>query len=75
MQELLRRFNDDTHTKDALRVFLDEFIGKEGVRRIFARENVDAVADAKILIDKAFEALSDEYGIKLKQETPQNESR
>lgn len=75
MNPHLRRFNDDVGTKEALRDYMAYFIGLEGVRRIFARESVDAVADAKELIDKAFEALATEYGIKPQATTPTNDSR
>lgn len=75
MDSLLRQLNGDIGTKEALLEYITRFIAKEGVRRIFAREDIMAVADAKELIDKAFEQLSLDYGIPTKQSNPINEAR
>lgn len=75
MNELLRQFDGDIHTKDALISFIHQFIAIEGVRRIYAKESVDAVADAKELIDKAFSQLSIDYGLTITAPAPINESR
>jgi hypothetical protein len=75
MNDILRAFNGDVHTKEALKAYIDNFIGQEGVRRIFDREDVSAVADAKELIDKMFEQLEIDYGIPKPKKEHQNESR
>lgn len=75
MDTLLRQFNGDVHTKEAVIEYLTDFIAAEGVRRIFRREDVSAVADAKDLIDKAFEALKDQYAIPTKEKAPTNQAR
>ena len=64
MNETLRQFNGDVHTKEALIDFLHAFVAEEGVRRIYAKESVEAVADAKDIIDKAFDKLQEIYGTK-----------
>ena len=73
--DVLRSFNGDTHTKEALKEYIISFIATEGVRRIFEREDVTAIADAKILIDKAFEQLENDYGIREQPTKPTNGAR
>lgn len=60
---LLQRFNGDFHTKEALIEYLGNFIDQEGLRRIYNKENVEAVADAKLLLLKAFEQLEIDHGV------------
>ncbi len=72
---LLQQFNGDLHTKGEVKDFIDNFIAEEGVRRIFDRQDVSAIADAKDLIDKAFEALDQLYGIKTPEKTVTNKAR
>ena len=75
MNPTLSRFNGDEQTKAELIAYLHDFIAEEGVRRMFARESVEHIADAKELIDGAFEQLSIDYGIKNKTKETTNESR
>lgn len=73
--DLLRQFNGDEGTKTALIEYINNIIAEEGVRRMFTREDVSHIADAKILIDKAFEQLSIDYAIPTKQSEPVNPAR
>lgn len=75
MQEHLRRFNGDVHTKEALVAFIRDFIDSEALKRVYAKEDVAAVSDARKLIDGAFEALENEYGIKQPTKPEGNPSR
>lgn len=73
--DLLRSFNGDVRTKEALIGFILDFIDQEGLRRIYAKEDVTSVADARTLIDGAFEALALEYAIPERPKEPTNVSR
>ena len=73
--DLIRIFNGDVGTKEAVQEYITQFIANEGIRRIFAKEDVSAVADAKLLLDKAFDQMQAEYGLKQKPTEPINEAR
>lgn len=75
MSQLLQRFNADERTKEELVDYLTAFIASEGVRRIFNREDVSAVADAKELLDRAFEQLKQDYGAPEQRKAPANEAK
>lgn len=72
---MLERFNSDLHTKEALVEFIHSFIDTEALRRIYAKENTDAVADARLLIDKAFEQLEITYAIPERKPEQGNQAR
>jgi hypothetical protein len=72
MSDLLNRFYNDEHTRNELIDFLNDFIDSEGLRRMYNREDVSAVADAKELIERAFSELENLYAPK--QRTPKKES-
>ena len=72
MDEVLRKFNGDPHTKDAFKGYMLSCIEAEAVKRVFNREDVTAIADAKDLIDKTFEQLGIDYGIPDKYTPPTN---
>ena len=74
-EQLLRRFQTDANLRNEVIAFIGNFIEQEAVNRVFKREDVSSVADAKELIDLAFNELENLYGIK--KETPQrkNQSR
>lgn len=73
--ELLRRFNDDKHTKQAVKEYVIDFIGEEAKAMIFDRKDVAHIADAKDLIDKAFRQIEIEYGVQPKQSHQINEAK
>ena len=73
--DTLRRFNGDKTTKEELRAYIIEYIGREGVYRMFQRQSVEHIADACELIQKAFDQLDIDYGIKEQPTTYTNEAR
>lgn len=75
MDNLLRAFNGDIRTKEALLEFIHSYIREEGANMIMERKSVEHVADAYELINKAFQELDLLYGIKDKQPTPTNQAR
>ena len=72
MDEVLRKFNGDPHTKDAFKAYMLSCIESEAVKRVFNREDVSSVADAYELINKTFEQLETDYGIQPKHTPPTN---
>lgn len=75
MDNILRKFNGDKSTKEALQQYMTEVIAQEGVALMFSKKDVSHIADAKMLIDKAFEQLDIDYGIPNKQPKQSNQAR
>lgn len=73
--DFLRTFNGDVHTKEALKEFIFDCINEEALDKMFKREDVTHIADARELIEKAFDKLNTIYGIPTKQTTPTNQAR
>lgn len=71
----LQSFNADTRTKEELLDFIHEFIARKALERMYRKEDVSHIADAKDLIDGAFEELSNIYEPKPKTKEPTNDSR
>jgi hypothetical protein len=69
----------DFYLNEALRnevkTYLTDFLKEEGVRMLMAREEPYAVADAKELIDKAFDNLEVLFSPKVKEKEQINEAR
>lgn len=70
----LQEFFNETDTKNNVHAYLIEFLEKKAVKMIFERENTDAIADAKDVIDEAFENLEVMFSPKPKKKLI-NESR
>ena len=75
MRELLRQFNADGATKEALLEFIVNFINEEALNKMYKKEDVSHIGDAYALINGAFESLETTYGIQTKQNTPTNQAR
>lgn len=75
MQEILRRFNGDIQTKEALLAFIQDYIGDEALDKMYKKEDVSHIADAHELIIKAFEQLETLYAIKKESDTTINQAR
>ena len=73
--QLLQQFNNDVHLRNEVIAFLNDFIEQEAVKRVYAREDVSAVADAKELVDLAFAELNNLYGIKDKAPKPISQAK
>lgn len=69
-QAILQRFNGDTHTKEALIEYIHSVIDDEALERVYKKLDVSTVADARKLIDLAFEKLEDEFAIKQPKPEP-----
>lgn len=75
MEQLLRSFNGDVHSKEALIEFIHQYIDNEGLKRIYSGKPVGDVADARELIDGAFEYLTELYAAPTPQKEITNEAR
>lgn len=51
----IQEFYQDTDTKNNVHEYLIQYLKDEGIRKLFAKEDVSAVAEAAEMIDKAFE--------------------
>jgi len=71
----LQRFYNDKDTKDNVHNYLIDYLEKEAIRRVFDREDVSAVADAKEVIDKAFDNLEVLFDPKVGKTEQINEAR
>lgn len=75
MDNLLKRFNDDKSTKEAFYNFIVEAISQKTVELAFERKDTSHIADAKMLIDDAFERLKILYAVEQPKPTKENRSR
>lgn len=64
MENLLRNFNADFHTKEAIKEYFTKVIEDEAIRRMYAREDVSHIGDAKALLDLAFSSLEERFSIR-----------
>jgi len=65
----LQEFYRDQDTRNNVKNFLVEFLKGEAVRRVFEDENpkVQGIADAKEVIEKAFDFLEQQFGPKTRK--------
>lgn len=73
--DILRRFNGDLNTKEALVNFIIEVINDEALEKMYKGESVAHIKDAKNLIDKAFQQLDILYGINIQQTKNTNQAK
>lgn len=71
----LQDFWMNKEVKNTVQDYLVQFLKEEGVRKIFEKEDVSAVAEAKEMIDKAFENLDVIFQPKPKRVEQVNEAR
>jgi hypothetical protein len=74
MKSLLEFYNN-SELKNNVHEYLIEFLKEEGVKRIFDKEDVSSLADAKEVIDKAFQNLENMFEKKPKKKEKINEAR
>ena len=74
MKSLLSFYNDKD-TKENVYNYLVDYLEKEAVKRVFDREDVSAIADAKEVIDKAFSNLEVLFNKKVEKKEQINEAR
>lgn len=74
MKSLLE-FHQDTETKNNVHSYLVDFLKEEAIKKVFDKEDVSAVAEAKEMIDKAFENMDIIFRPKLEVKEQKNEAR
>lgn len=71
----LKQFNGDVETKNQLLDFIYEHINSTALERMYRKEDVSHIADAKELIDGAFDLLQETYKVSIKQDAPTLQAR
>jgi hypothetical protein len=62
MEQLLSQFQNDEHTREAVKAFIEMYLNKIAVERVMAREETKDLADAKEVLEGAFVELREAYG-------------
>ena len=75
MSPLLQQFNNDVHTRDEVIGFIHNFIDQEALRKLYKKEDVSAMSEARTLIDSAFDNLNELYGIKIPAKKKINQAK
>jgi hypothetical protein len=70
----LKEFYADTETRDNVKAYLVQFLTEEAVKKVFNREDVGGVAEAKEIIENAFAQMELMFQPKVEKNT-ENESR
>lgn len=68
----LKEFYQDKELLNEFKAYLDRFIELKAIEKVFEREDTLAVADAKEMIDGAFEQLEVEFAPKPKKRNLNN---
>lgn len=71
----LQEFYNDKETKENVKNYLISFLEEEALRKVFAKEDVSGIADARDCIGKAFYNLEVLFDQKPKAKEPINEAR
>ena len=71
----LQQFYNDTDMKENVYNYLIEEMEREAIRRVFNKEDVSAIADAKEVIEKAFYNLEVLFNKKAETKEQINEAR
>lgn len=71
----LQEFYNDKETKENVKNYLISFLEEEALRKVFAKEDVSGIADARDCIEKAFYNLEVLFDQKPKAKEPINEAR
>jgi hypothetical protein len=75
MSKSLLNFYNDKETKEEVQNYLIDFLEHEAIKKVFAKEDVSAVSEAKEMIDKAFENMDLLFQSKVNKKEQINEAR
>jgi len=75
MSTSLQQFYNDKDTKENVHNYLIDYLEKEAVKRVFDRKDVSAIADAKEVIDRAFDNLEVLFNSKAEKKESINQAR
>lgn len=73
--DILSQFINNQQMKDAMIGFMHEFIDKEALKRVYAMEKSESIAEARKFLDSAFEELTHKYGPKQQPTGTENLAR
>jgi len=71
----LQEFYRDSGTSENVYNYLIEFLEKEGLKKMFDKEDVSAIAEAKEIIDNAWKNMEIMFDKKPKKKKQVNQSR
>lgn len=71
---ILKRFYDDEHTREAVKAFFKETMDELALFKIYNREDVSGLADAEEIVETVFIKLEEEFGSQ-KHSNLNNEAR
>jgi len=72
--ELLKRFYEDEHTREAVEEFFNKELEKLALEKIFSGQEISGIKDAKKVIERSFVELKELYG-KDKESKSTNQAR
>lgn len=75
MVKSIQEFYNDSETRDNVKNYLLDFLKEEGAKKMFAKENVTGFADAKEVIEKAFDNMEYMFAPKQAKKEVINPSR
>lgn len=67
MPNLILHFNQDVHTKEAVKEYIIQVLRDEAVSRAFNGGETKHLADAKLVLEQAFEKMDLDYPTKVEQ--------
>ncbi len=70
MKELLEKFYNDVHTREAVKDFIIAELKASAIENVFAKKATAGIYEANRAIENAFEKLEDEFGKKEKKKEP-----
>lgn len=62
----LSLFSNDKHVKESVRQYIEAFIDDYALDKVYKKEDVTGIADARDVLRKAFEQIDIDYGAKEK---------
>lgn len=60
----LKNFHSDVHTREAVHAFMLEFLREKAVDKVFSKQAIAGVYEAKKIIDEAFNKLEEMFAEK-----------
>ena len=73
MDKELRRFHEDKHMLEAVKAFFQESLDTITIERVYNKEDVSGIADAKEAIDNAFTEIAEKF--ETLKDNPEQSSR
>ena len=75
MEDNLRRFNGDKHTKEDVQKYIISYLEERLIKYAYAGQPVEAIAEAALIVKGAFEQLDIDYAVPEDNPKPKNQAR